>query len=184
LARITPFPYKGKVWCVRVPTGAFVARRNGKVFITGNSGFPKAQDVSKLIDKEMGAERAKVGQGRGRTGATAQTNGGSTFSDDNYQWPGEFDITAPGSPISAPWSGHKTPALKPAHEIIVLARAPLTSTSDYATLVHKITEVLCQLVNDADCQQRQGGGGIGPNAQLSENELMDESLPSAGGGSV
>lgn len=28
--------YKGKVWCVTVPTGAFVARRNGKVFVTGN----------------------------------------------------------------------------------------------------------------------------------------------------
>jgi hypothetical protein len=26
---------------VRVPSGAFVARRNGNVFITGNSGFPK-----------------------------------------------------------------------------------------------------------------------------------------------
>lgn len=32
-------------------TGAFVARRNGKVFITGNSGFPKSLDVSKAIDK-------------------------------------------------------------------------------------------------------------------------------------
>jgi hypothetical protein len=29
-------PYSGKVWCVTVPTGAFVARRNGKAFVTGN----------------------------------------------------------------------------------------------------------------------------------------------------
>lgn len=29
-------PYSGKVWCATVPTGAFVARRNGKVFVTGN----------------------------------------------------------------------------------------------------------------------------------------------------
>jgi len=29
-------PYKGKVWCATVPTGAFVARRNGKAFVTGN----------------------------------------------------------------------------------------------------------------------------------------------------
>lgn len=28
--------YKGLVWCVTVPSGAFVARRNGKVFVTGN----------------------------------------------------------------------------------------------------------------------------------------------------
>ena len=29
-------PYEGKVWCVTVPTGAFVARRNGTTFVTGN----------------------------------------------------------------------------------------------------------------------------------------------------
>jgi len=28
--------YEGNVWCVTVPTGAFVARRNGKMFVTGN----------------------------------------------------------------------------------------------------------------------------------------------------
>jgi DNA modification methylase len=41
LVRVVPCHYEGKVWCVRVPSGAFVARRNGKVFVTGNSGFPK-----------------------------------------------------------------------------------------------------------------------------------------------
>jgi hypothetical protein len=41
LARVEPVHYRGIVWCVRVPSGAFVARRNGKVFVTGNSGFPK-----------------------------------------------------------------------------------------------------------------------------------------------
>jgi len=46
--------YTGEVWCVRVPTGAFLARRNGRVFITGNSGFPKSLDVSKAIDKANG----------------------------------------------------------------------------------------------------------------------------------
>jgi hypothetical protein len=29
--------YRGLVWCVTVPSGAFVARRHGKVFVTGNS---------------------------------------------------------------------------------------------------------------------------------------------------
>lgn len=28
--------YDGEVWCITVPSGAFVARRNGKVFVTGN----------------------------------------------------------------------------------------------------------------------------------------------------
>ena len=54
LARITPFHYSGVVWCIQVPTGAFVARRNGKVFVTGNSGFPKSLNVGKALDKAGG----------------------------------------------------------------------------------------------------------------------------------
>ena len=45
LARVEPIHYRGKVWCIRVPSGAFVARRNGKVFVTGNSGFPKSHNL-------------------------------------------------------------------------------------------------------------------------------------------
>ncbi len=43
--------YSGLVWCVTVPSGAFLARRNGKPFITGNSGFPKSLDVGKALSK-------------------------------------------------------------------------------------------------------------------------------------
>ncbi|WP_295607828.1 ribonucleoside triphosphate reductase, partial [uncultured Lamprocystis sp.] len=32
-------PYKGKVWCPTTRNGTFVARRNGKTFITGNTPF-------------------------------------------------------------------------------------------------------------------------------------------------
>lgn len=45
LADVTPVHYHGVVWCVRVPTGAFVCRRNGRIFVTGNSGFPKATRI-------------------------------------------------------------------------------------------------------------------------------------------
>ncbi len=44
---MTPVAYKGIMWCPTVSTGAFVARRNGKVFVTGNSGFPKVKTVLK-----------------------------------------------------------------------------------------------------------------------------------------
>lgn len=55
LATIEPIEnYDDMVWCVKVPTGAFVARRNGKIFVTGNSGFPKSMDVSKAIDNCKG----------------------------------------------------------------------------------------------------------------------------------
>lgn len=54
LATITPVEYEGKMWCIQVSTGAFVARRNGKIFITGNSGFPKSMNISKVFDKTGG----------------------------------------------------------------------------------------------------------------------------------
>jgi DNA modification methylase len=67
VVRIVPFHYTGKVWCLRVPTGAFVAVRGGVAFPTGNSGFPKSHDVSKGIDKSLGAKgtEAKEWQGFG-----------------------------------------------------------------------------------------------------------------------
>jgi hypothetical protein len=53
VADVKPVYYTGTVWCVKVPTGAFVARRNGKIFITGNSGFPKSLSISKALDKKQ-----------------------------------------------------------------------------------------------------------------------------------
>lgn len=50
----TAVDYAGVVWCINVPSGAFVARRNGLIFVTGNSGFPKSLDVSKAIDRAGG----------------------------------------------------------------------------------------------------------------------------------
>lgn len=54
MATVTPTVYIGKVWCVQVATGAFIARRNGKIFITGNSGFPKATRIDTQIDDAAG----------------------------------------------------------------------------------------------------------------------------------
>lgn len=61
LATITPIDYEGIVWCVKVPTGAFVARRNGKVFVTGNSGFPKSLNISKKFDARHKATTGEEG---------------------------------------------------------------------------------------------------------------------------
>src|SRR5690606_19891089 len=66
--------YTGEVWCVTVPSGAFIVRRNGRVSVSGNSGFPKSLDVSKAIDKAAGAEREVVGTKLGLPGYSL-TNG-------------------------------------------------------------------------------------------------------------
>jgi len=113
---ITPIEYHGKVWCVEVETGAFVARRNGKIFITGNSGFPKSHNIGKAVDKLQGNEREKIGryEEKGdRSTASVMNNKQSGF--------GSGDVTKGNSD----WEGWGT-ALKPAHEPIVLARKPLS----------------------------------------------------------
>lgn len=52
--KIKAIKYSGKVWCVQTKNSNFVARRNGKIFITGNSGLPKAHDIAKAIDRRAG----------------------------------------------------------------------------------------------------------------------------------
>jgi DNA modification methylase len=46
--------YKGKIWSIATDNITYIARRNGKIFITGNTGFPKATDISKQLDKYKG----------------------------------------------------------------------------------------------------------------------------------
>lgn len=116
----------GEVWCLRVPTGAFVCRRNGRIFITGNSGFPKSLDVSKAIDKAAGAEREVVGRGE-NWGASKIVDGKTGYGD----YAGEWDETAPATPEAKAWEGFGT-ALKPSHEPIVVARKPLAGTLEAA----------------------------------------------------
>ncbi len=138
LARITPIFYQGIVWCVRVPTGAFVARRNGKMFVTGNSGFPKSHDISKAIDKAAGAEREVVGKrqdGCGNTEKSIHKIEGFAASRES-----EFDITTPATPAAKQWSGFGT-ALKPSWEPIVLAMKPLSGTFAQNAIEHGVAGI-------------------------------------------
>ena len=105
-----------------MPTGAFVARRNGKIFITGNSGFPKSYDISKGIDKQAGAEREVVGREKvdiGMQSGNMHAGRKSVIVERN--------ITAPSTPEAQLWDGWGT-ALKPAFEPIVVAMKPIDGT--------------------------------------------------------
>ena len=129
LATVEPVLYEGIVWCVRVPTGAFVARRNGKAFVTGNSGFPKSLDLSKAIDAHFGAEREVVGT-RTLTGnaAVSTKEKGGTYGVQVGTAPAkEVDVTTAATPEAAAYDGYGT-ALKPASEHWILARKPLEGT--------------------------------------------------------
>jgi DNA modification methylase len=122
VARISEVDYKGKVWCVKVPTGSFVARRNGKVFITGNSGMKKGLDISKAIDSFKGETREVIGKDK-----RGSKDNASVFDDKNCGYKIEFDITEPKSKEAIQWDGWHT-GLTPAWEPIILARKPIPTT--------------------------------------------------------
>jgi DNA modification methylase len=86
VVRVVPFHYTGKVWCLRVPTGAFVAVRNGVAFATGNSGFPKRRDQLKPAYEQIcfaykpgGARTVQIDECRVAT--NDKLGGGRTSSD-------------------------------------------------------------------------------------------------------
>ncbi len=136
LATVTPIRYKGRVWCVRVPTRAFIARRNGKIFITGNSGFPKATRIGTQIDKAAGAERKVVGTYKMPPDSTSSRAGKDFIKvkASNYLETSTFkrsenmgkNITAPATLEVAEWEGHRygLQAIKPATEPILCFQKP------------------------------------------------------------
>ena len=93
------------------------------------SGFPKSHDVSKAIDKKLGADREVVGRSnRHPSEKQGQRTGGgvgsSTFAEGVGM--GMFS-TAPATPQAKQWEGWGS-ALKPASEVIIIARNPLDGT--------------------------------------------------------
>lgn len=102
------------------------------------SGFPKSLDVSKGIDKYLGAERDKI-----RHRPRPMTSGTMAGSTDSRPWIEKsreqgFHEVAGGIPVTdeaKQWDGWGT-ALKPAHEPIVVARKPLIGTVVANVLKH------------------------------------------------
>ena len=97
------------------------------------SGFPKASDISKQIDKMAGVKgklktkqeniKANLFEGgkieeriiKGKSGKTAIWQEGGM---------GDFDLTLPATPEATLWNGWKSHGLKPAYEPILVAMKP------------------------------------------------------------
>ena len=79
-------------------------------------GFPKSHNISKAIDKKLGAEREII---------NSYTRNGRSGGIMGKKVEIERNITVPATPEAKQWEGWGT-ALKPANEPIVLARKPLS----------------------------------------------------------
>lgn len=89
------------------------------------SGFPKSQNVSKAIDKQAGAEREVVAEGKAvkrMIPGADQDRTGSWIKDNGREYVPQ--VTRAATAGAEQWEGWGT-ALKPAHEPIAMARKPL-----------------------------------------------------------
>ena len=89
------------------------------------SGFPKAQDLGKMIGKGAGAKRIKIGEKGGRYATPKRDFRGGAFHAGAEVKNGMFnDIFAPSTPLAQHWDGFKVGGIKPAYEPIVWAVKP------------------------------------------------------------
>lgn len=95
------------------------------------SGFPKALDVSKAIDKAADAEREVVGKKTAPDGQPLDervSHSGEEYDEESSDYDTVKRDTyerAPATDAAEQWAGFKT-ALKPATEYVVVARTPLS----------------------------------------------------------
>ena len=156
-------------------------------------GFPKSLDISKAIDKKLGAEREVV-EVRKRSGNPVNTFGGGTLNHRPYQdrqreqYGHLVDIiTAPATPEAQQWDGWGT-ALKPANEPILLARKPISEKTIAENVLKWGTGGLnidgCRipmLVGEDTRRNSRGGenGLVGSNTfKIRERRADEKPLPS------
>jgi site-specific DNA-methyltransferase (adenine-specific) len=102
------------------------------------SGFPKAADVSKVIDKRADAEREVVGQYEHPDGVDRDWDGHDKEGEVYREERGGDEkrrITKPATDAAKQWDGFKT-GLKPATEFVVMARNPFDGATVDCVLEH------------------------------------------------
>lgn len=91
-------------------------------------GFPKSTNISKQLDKEVGAEREVVGKKQFADGTYQRATARAGIYSEQK---GQALETAPATELAKRWSGYGT-GIKPAHEPILLCQKPLEKGLTYA----------------------------------------------------
>jgi DNA modification methylase len=93
------------------------------------SGFPKSMDISKQMDKMVGAEREVLGVDKSKVRVNSEKNHkDGQVGNFGLKAEGTGKITAPATENAKEWKGWGT-ALKPAVEEWILARKPIEGTN-------------------------------------------------------
>lgn len=145
--------YLGKVYCLQTETGAFVVRRNGKPFISGNSGFPKSMNLGLKMDKKQGCPD------RGHRIAVANRHHPNGTYEPNGENLPPYEAK---TELGKKWQGYGT-CLKPAYEPIIVARKPFKGS-----LIDNVIKNGVGGINIDECRIGETGGvkkvNIEPNS--------------------
>lgn len=101
-----------------------------------SSGFPKAQDIGKAIQKRLGVEETKPLTTNGSPNGIARMTYSQSEPKKLKETENATDIVVT-SPEAKQWAGWKT-ALKPAHEPIAMARKPMKGSTIDNVLTHGV----------------------------------------------
>ena len=148
--------YIGKVYCLQTETGAFVVRRNGKPFISGNSGFPKSMNIGLAIDKKNGVDN--------RTGNVVKGQGKKDLDNNVYKLGANEKYEE--RVAQNEWKGYGT-TLKPAYEPIIVARKPFKGS-----LVDNILQNGVGGLNIDECRVGAEGGTRKNTFTCNNNNLV------------
>lgn len=130
------------------------------------SGFPKALDIGKAVDKKRGVESKIVGKGRSGSANTHTRCMNSQTLAGKDVFGGEYDITE----AQNEWKGWKS-ALKPAYEPIIVARKPFKGS-----LVDNVIENRVGGLNIDECRISHNASAS-PHGRFPANTILtyDES---------
>lgn len=142
------------------------------IYWTYSSGFPKAGDVAKLIDKRLGVESEIIGYSKAGKSAMGQNSGWNDHN--NTTTPA---ITKPTSDLAKQFEGAKTGFQpKPAVEVIIVAMKPLSEKTyvDQALKNGKGITWLddCRVPTNESIET--GRNGRGDKATFQASELNDK----------
>lgn len=144
------------------------------------SGFPKAHNAARAIDRELGVEGGKAAVGdpvrRIRPGADQHKDGSWEKLEDRVYQPGSY---VPGSPEAEEWLGwsYGGQALKPAIEPIYMGQKPFSMKNGAANILKHGTGALnigaCRVETadwDAASMERANSPGSARNVAVAATE--------------
>lgn len=133
------------------------------------SGFPHGMNVSKAIDKELGAKRNVIGEHPNPAG---NKGGGNSLNLSVAGMPEKAYITEPASDQAKQWDGWNT-QLKPAWEPIIVARKTLDGT-----VAHNVMTYGTGAINIDACRvptsDKLGGGMRGGGSEAWDRPWMHD----------